>query len=247
MSFNFTNKIELKLHIKHIVESIIIAMVQLYSIEGNIGSGKSTLVKMLQASIGDDPRFLFLDEPVTLWNTIKDKSGETMISKFYADQKKYSFPFQMMAYITRISLLRKAMREHPDKIIISERSVFTDKNVFVEMLYASGMIEEVEYQIYLRWFNEFLEEINLAGIIYVKASPETSHSRVLKRAREGEDIPLSYLEGCHDQHEKWLLSEKSPLLLINADPVKEETTSDYSEWISQIEKFIDQTSDKTDV
>lgn len=219
-------------------------MTIIYSIEGVIGSGKSTLVKMLKKYFEDDSTYYFLEEPVSIWETIKDSFGNTILSKFYADQKKYAFAFQMMAYISRIAILKKAIKDNPDKIIISERSVFSDRNVFAKMLYDIGHIEDVEMQIYQKWFDEFIEDIPITGLIYVKATPETSHSRVLKRAREGEDIPLSYLQTCYEYHEKWLITEKVPLLLINADQVKEETTTDYYEWISKIEEFIGRTTEE---
>ena len=63
---------------------------------------------------------------------ITDKKGETILAKFYKDQDKYSFSFQMMAYISRISLLRKIIKKNPTAIIITERSVLTDKNVFAK-------------------------------------------------------------------------------------------------------------------
>ena len=64
------------------------------------------------------------------------------IEKFYKDQQKYAFSFQMMAYISRLALLRRVIRENPNAIIITERSVFTDKEVFAKMLYDEGKIEE---------------------------------------------------------------------------------------------------------
>ena len=126
-------------------------MVRIVAIEGNIGSGKSTVVRDLKTRLQDDKKFVFLQEPVDVWETIKDETtGENMIVKFYKDQKKYSFAFQMMAYISRLSILRnmvkhltkieleemnysesKTCNEH---IIICERSLFTDKNVFAKML-----------------------------------------------------------------------------------------------------------------
>ena len=60
------------------------------SIEGNIGSGKSTLLKNLKtynAAGVSDNKFIFVQEPVEEWNNIKDKSGESIIQKFYANQK----------------------------------------------------------------------------------------------------------------------------------------------------------------
>ena len=69
------------------------------SIEGNIGTGKSTLVQMLKDTYKNNNNVVFLQEPVDMWNTIKDSNGETILSKFYGNQEKYAFSFQMMAYI----------------------------------------------------------------------------------------------------------------------------------------------------
>ena len=212
-------------------------MTTIYSIEGNIGSGKSTLIKIMKEIYKNNESFYFLEEPVSEWGKIKDRKGETILSKFYANQQKYAFSFQMMAYISRISALKKAVKDHPEKIIMCERSVFTDRNVFAQMLYDSGNIEDVELEIYQKWFNEFIEEIPVSGVIYVKASPEVSYNRVIKRNRDGETIPLDYLQKCHEYHENWLDKTKDKLVL-NANDHKEMSEDHYKDWLNQIEKFI---------
>ena len=211
-------------------------MVKIFSIEGNIGSGKSTLINILKTTVSDN-NVVFMEEPVDIWNSIKDDSGETMLSKFYKDQKTYAFSFQMMAYISRIALLRNTIQENPTAIIITERSVFTDKNVFAQMLYDDKMIESVNYQIYLKWFDEFTRDIPLTGIIYVRAVPEKCFERVQKRAREGETIPLDYLKNCHAYHEKWLKTENT-VCTLDANPDREQTECDYSKWVFIINKYI---------
>ena len=78
---------------------IYIKMAIIYTVEGNIGSGKSTLVKILKKLLPQRisaTKFIFLQEPVDIWNTIKDRDGKTIIEKFYSNQEKYSFPFQIM-------------------------------------------------------------------------------------------------------------------------------------------------------
>jgi deoxyguanosine kinase len=67
------------------------------SIEGNIGSGKSTLLAKLREIYENDVNVVFLKEPVDEWEKIKDENGVSILEKFYEDQNKYSFPFQMMA------------------------------------------------------------------------------------------------------------------------------------------------------
>jgi deoxyadenosine/deoxycytidine kinase len=132
------------------------------SIEGNIGSGKSTLLNALKQQYQTNQTIVFLKEPVDEWDKIKDKDGNTMLKKFYADQDKYAFPFQMMAYISRLKILRdiiKTVTADPQNhyVIITERSLFTDKLVFAKMLFESGKIEDVNYQIYLTKFILFVK------------------------------------------------------------------------------------------
>ena len=119
-------------------------MVKIYSIEGNIGSGKSTLVEELEKR---NKQIIFLREPVHIWNKFKDKNNETILSKFYKNQKKYSFAFQLMAYISRVSQLKKIIDKNPNSIIICERCVLTDKNVFAQMLYDMDKIEKICFDI----------------------------------------------------------------------------------------------------
>lgn len=185
-------------------------MVKIFSIEGNIGSGKSTLVRILQEKC---PNFIYMLEPVDEWADVKDKKGENILTKFYRNQEKYSFSFQMMAYISRLAKLKRLVKNNPNSIIITERSVLTDKNVFAKMLYDDKKIEDVNYIIYLKWFDEFIKEIPITGYIYVDVTPETSYTRVLKRNRQGEDIPLSYLRACNLYHLRWLEKEKNVLML----------------------------------
>ena len=186
-------------------------MVKIFSIEGSIGSGKSTLIRELQNKLDTD--WVFVLEPVSEWNDVKDNMGENILTKFYKDQQKYSFSFQMMAYISRLARLKQVIRKNPKAVIITERSIFADRYVFAKMLYDNNKIEEVDYIIYLKWFDEFLEDIQQTGIIYLQVKPETCYHRVQKRNRDGETISLEYLESCHQYHENWLQTEKNVLQL----------------------------------
>src|SRR6056300_1529276 len=103
------------------------------SIEGNIGSGKSTLLDKLNDEYKNDSSICFIQEPISIWNTIKDSSGITILEKYYEDQERYAFLFQMMSYITRLSILRKALNNNY-RIIFMERSIYTDSSVFAKML-----------------------------------------------------------------------------------------------------------------
>lgn len=239
--------------------------IQLISIEGNIGSGKSTLLANLKNHYKDNRNVIFLREPVDEWSNIKDENGVTIIEKFYSDQNKYSFSFQMMAYISRLKLLRDAVAQIENNIkelfynfknnkrgipknekyfIVTERSLFTDKMVFAKMLYDSGKIESINYQIYLSWFNTFADDFKVNKIIYVNTSPEKCYERIGKRHREGEDkIPIDYLTNCHTYHED-MLDKSSSECVCNSQLILDGNTDIYqnteilNNWISSIDKFI---------
>ena len=109
--------------------------ITIVGLEGNIGAGKSTLVRFLKTQKFNRP-VLFLEEPVDEWNTIKDANGMTALEHFYEDKGKYSFAFQMMAYISRLASIKKLVEVvTPGTIIFTERSLQTDKNVFEKMLH----------------------------------------------------------------------------------------------------------------
>ena len=232
-------------------------MPEIYTIEGNIGSGKSTLLSNLRNHFNNDSssnsktetpkrKIIFVKEPVDEWESIQDSNGITMLEKFYNNQDKYSFPFQMMAYISRLALLKEAIKnnQEPDTIIITERCLYTDKYVFAKMLYDSGKIEDVCFQIYNKWFDTFACELPITGVIYVKTNPDICNKRIILRSRSGESsIPLSYLENCHNYHNNMILIIKEEnnhckYLELNGNVNIFENIEQINIWIAEIEKFI---------
>jgi deoxyadenosine/deoxycytidine kinase len=221
-------------------------MYTIVSIEGNIGSGKSTLLSNLRSYYGDNANVIFLKEPVDEWEKIKDENGVTILEKFYSDQNKYSFSFQMMAYISRLKVLRDAIKSidltcNKKYIIITERSLYTDKMVFAKMLYDSKKMEHIYYQIYLNWFDTFIEEFPVNKIIYVKTDPSNCHYRIEKRSREGEEnIPLEYLQNCSLYHDNMLADDSicSDQLVLDGNVDIYENKTKLDEWIQMIDHFI---------
>ena len=143
-----------------------------------------------------------------------------------------------MAYISRLALLRKAVKNPIINVIITERSVETDRNVFAKMLYDTGDISQDEYQIYTLWFDEFLTDVPLSGIIYINASPDVCLSRIEKRARAGETIQADYIQRCHEYHEDWIRARGCPLLELPANEDMMETPRILSERMERITEFI---------
>tara|TARA_B100001287_G_scaffold276633_1_gene288372 strand:- start:2543 stop:3205 length:663 start_codon:yes stop_codon:yes gene_type:complete len=186
----------------------------IFSIEGNIGSGKSTFCKYLKEYFSKyyneawNSKVIFVDEPVDVWESIKDADGN-LLEHFYKSPEKYSYCFQMTAYISRLVNLKNAIKKaNRNDTIIIERSVFSDYNVFAKMLYKSGKINEIEFQCYKMWFDHFLEDLPNFFFIYLKTDFKNCHTRVLKRSRVGESpITEDYLQMCEIYHEDWLTGE----------------------------------------
>ena len=209
------------------------------SFDGNIGSGKSTKVKDIENYYSEQGRkdIIFIQEPVDAWNSVVDENGVTILSNYYKNQKKFAFRLQMLAYISRLSLLRDAVKKGY-KYIITERCVGTDKNVFSKMLYDKGDIEHDEYIIYKKWYDEFISDVPIGAIVYIKASPEICLERVNIRAREGENIPLEYLKECDKYHDDWINSEHIPKLVIDADIDLHKHPESKVKILQQIDTFI---------
>ena len=215
---------------------------RIVSLEGNIGSGKSTLLEALKGSFkASETNIVFLDEPVDEWSSIRDINGKPMLELFYEDQAKHAFSFQMMAFISRLATLMKAMENNHDTIIVTERSLYTDKMVFAKMLFASNKISLENYSIYLKWFDTFIDCFKINQIVYVKTAPEICHARVSLRNRTGEDnIPLSYLTNCDVYHENMVseLCTTNNQLVLDGNIDINDVPTTLNTWIQQIKTFI---------
>jgi deoxyadenosine/deoxycytidine kinase len=210
-----------------------------YSIEGNIGTGKSTFLEKLKEHYKGDDSVCFLPEPTQIWDTIKDKNGVTILEKYYENQERYAFSFQMMAFISRLTGLKSVLKNNKYSIIIMERSLFTDCNVFAKMLYDDKKIEDIEYTIYQKWYNDFIKELPPISFIYLRTEPIISLTRVKERNREGETIPLEYLENCHKYHDNWLLGHNAaPLLKIDANVDMHNNPEIILDWVKATDRFI---------
>ena len=105
------------------------------------------------------------------------------------------------------------------------------------MLYDSGMIEEIEYKIYLQWFDTLIEELPLSGISYMNTTPILCQQRIEKRARDGESISLDYLVSCDKYHKDWMKTYPDANLLF-LDGNIEKNEKNYDKHLNQVRKFI---------
>jgi deoxyadenosine/deoxycytidine kinase len=161
------------------------------AIAGNIGTGKTTLTKMLSRRFGWTPHF----EAVT---------NNPYLSDFYRDMHRWSFPLQ-------IFFLNNRFRAHQNISLgpsssIQDRSIYEDANIFARNLYEQGMMQERDYQNYLELYNtmcQFLTPPDL--VIYLRKSLPRLKERIAQRGRDFErNIPDDYLSNLNRYYDDWM-------------------------------------------
>ena len=211
-------------------------MTILISIQGNIGSGKSSLLKKIENyKFKFNKKISFLQEPVDEWESLRDENNLTLLQLYYKDQKTYSFAFQIMAFMTRLKQLKEALSKNYD-IIITERSLSADHNIFTKMLLDENIIKHIEYKIYLKWVDEFKLNMPNEYIIYLKTDPETAHDRIIQRNRLGENIDINYIKKCHNYHESWL--NKINNICILDGNLNNKNPNNFEKWMIEINEFL---------
>jgi deoxycitidine kinase/deoxyguanosine kinase len=208
------------------------------SLDGNIGAGKSTLLAEIRNRIHD---IHLVDEPVGQWTSLKNNEGKSLLELFYEDKRRYAYTFQNCAILTRLKNIKDAVEsldstvKHP-QVILTERSVLTDKYVFAEMLRDAGYMDMLEWDLYDSWFNIFSKQYPVNGIIYLSTSSTTSKDRIKIRNRHGEEnIDLDYLDSLDRQHKKWIENTNIPVLTLSTEPGESLETN-----VEKIKEFIEE-------
>jgi deoxyadenosine/deoxycytidine kinase len=212
------------------------------SLDGNIGAGKSTLLAEIRKSI---PELRVVDEPVGQWTALKNDSGKNLLELFYEDKKRWAYTFQNCAILTRLKNIKEAVEEldangKGSQVILTERSVLTDKYVFAQMLRDSGDMDALEWELYDSWFSIFSKQHRVNGIIYLSTSSMTSKDRIHIRNRQGEDrIQIEYLDALDRQHKQWIESTDIPVLTLSTEP-----GASLENNIQRVREFIEQLKKK---
>lgn len=185
------------------------------SLDGIPGAGKSRLLEELK----EKTNIVCLQEPVEEWSKLKDSKDNTLFSLYYNDQKRYALGFQLQVLHTRFEQLEKALREHPNSLIVTERDLMTDYKIFTQMLYDKNMFEEIEFGLYKELYLSYqrrLEEQNGGTMkrIYLTTSADVSHRRMMSRGRKEEkNVPLEYLVEVEKYHKSQFTGMENVLLV----------------------------------
>ena len=202
----------------------------IFSFEGNIGSGKTTIIRHLQRLYKD---VLLVEEPVKDWQNLE---GENLLKKKNEDLNRWGYSFEAYVLITKMNELTK-VASSDKKIILIERCMLTDKAFFdvnVENNLSTPMEEAMFKNLY-----EFLSNNvypRLSGIIYLDTPVEECIKRMKERGRKEEkDIKADYLTQL-DQHFKKVVNESGvPVLYLNG---KYDLNNDLSKIEKQLTDFV---------
>lgn len=216
-------------------------------LEGNIGGGKSTFIEFLKDHISkNDWDADVLLEPVEEWENTMDSNDINILQHYYQDQKKYGFAFQINALISRVKKIEDFVSKSNKSVHFIERSIFTDRNVFLESNYQNGNITEIEYVIYKQWFDWILDKfkMNADGFIMLNTDYKMCSERIQQRNRTGEEtIPLEYLKDLEDYHKTWLERETNngkKVLSIEASQNFFKDTQSLKNELDKIQTFIEE-------
>lgn len=188
----------------------------MYILEGNVGVGKSTFLKLLREYC---PDLTAVPEPVDNWAT--HQHGQSLLENFYKDPTRWSYTLETLAMLSRVKDHIGNQKSH-DLMRVMERSVYSGHYCFAFNGLASGCFTDVEWEVYTRW----VELLVLGqckppqGFIYLQAAPEVCFERARKRARKGEEaMSLEYVSKIHDWHEKFMITREGVDRNIAAVPV----------------------------
>jgi len=215
----------------------------LVSLEGSIGSGKSTLINALKER---HPDWHFIDEPVSTWQALKNEAGEDLLQVFYKDIKRYSYTFQNCALLSRAINIQKKIDAWRTAgglgscVFVTERCLETDYHVFAQMLKDDGMMDAMEWDLYKMWY-DYIKDMStpLTGIIYVSTPPDICAERIKERGRVGEDkISPAYLVNLDKYQREWLAKEEKVSMLLY-----DNYSSDHNS-VKDVERHIDKLQGK---
>ena len=167
------------------------------AIAGNIGSGKTTLTKLLAHRYGWTPRF----EPV---------DNNPYLSDFYADMPRWSFNLQVYFLSKRFKEVVEISKS--EDTIIQDRTIFEDAKIFAPNLHAQGMMSDRDFANYSDLFDLMM---------YIRSSIPTLVAQIQKRGRDYEQtMRLDYLKGLEERYEEWIATYKGPLIVVDGDHCK---------------------------
>jgi deoxyadenosine/deoxycytidine kinase len=184
------------------------------SLEGNIASGKSTFLSRLNERIlAKGLNIKMYMEPIAIWTNF---NGVNVLEKMYKEPKQYSYLFQTMASTTKIDQLYPAIKMGQN--FIAERSIMSQRNLFIPSLFENGAITELELEMLRAQMQSAHKHLNMEPdlFIYLKVTPQEALRRTKIRSRHEEsEESLQYLEQLDFKLNLWMEEESEKTIVVD--------------------------------
>ena len=194
------------------------------AIEGNIGSGKTSLARR----IGDDYNAKLVLERF---------ADNPFLPKFYADEDRYAFPLEMSFLADRYHQLTDDLAQFD----LFKNFIVSDYFIFKSLIFAQITLPKEEYGLYRKMFDIMYKEIAKPDVyVFLYQNTERLIDNIKKRGRDYEqNIQADYLEKIHKGYLSFIKSKEELNTLIidvsELDFVNNE--NDYQIILKQILEF----------
>ena len=196
------------------------------AIAGNIGSGKTTLTKLLAARYGWTPRF----EPV---------DNNPYLEDFYHDMNRWSFNLQV--YFLNMRFKEVVEISKSTDTIIQDRTIYEDACIFAPNLHDQGYMSDRDFKNYTDLFNLMMSLVKKPQLmIYIRSSIPTLVKHIEKRGRDFEkSIRIDYLTGLQKRYDDWLSTYDGELITIDGDKINfEDSKEDFRKITDMIDASL---------
>ncbi len=196
------------------------------AIAGNIGSGKTTLTRLMSKQFGWKPHY-------------EDVENNPYLHSFYEDMQRWSFNLQVYFLNSRFRQVVEIRRSGDN--IIQDRTIYEDAHIFAPNLHSMNLMSTRDFENYMSLFelmSSFIQPPDL--LIYLRASVSTLVEQIQKRGRDYEEsIRLDYLKLLNERYEAWIDTYKNgKLLIINVDDMDFNKPEDLSIVIDRVNAEI---------
>jgi deoxyadenosine/deoxycytidine kinase len=172
---------------------------------GNIGSGKTTLTRLLSKQFGWEPHF-------------EDVESNPYLNSFYEDMQRWSFNLQIYFLNSRFRQVISIRKS--GKTVVQDRTIYEDANIFAPNLHSMNLMSTRDFDNYSSLFELMSSLIQAPDLlIYLRASVPTLVNQIQKRGREYENaIRLDYLKNLNERYEEWINGYTlGKLLIVDVD------------------------------
>lgn len=177
------------------------------AIAGNMGVGKSSLVRFLCGHFKVEPFY----EPNEQNPYLKD---------FYADMPRWAFHSQVYFLTQKFHIHQALERARDATTVIQDRSIYEDAEVFAFNLFRSRKMRKRDWETYQALYQAIVATLRPPDLmIYLRGSLRTLKRRIKTRGRpEEQGVPESYLRRLNAIYEQWFERyDLSPTLVLETD------------------------------